>query len=209
MTACEVYFPEASEVAQHGAAFVQMMFAHVHFESEVGALQDAVTKKPAFSELGRNQWHTKERPKEMVKLIKKHRGDIPQTEAIAKLLCEAIDPCEQRNLLTHGVWWHFDPRTSSITVRRGRSSRLRNTSRAPRLYRSRHQGAGGPIREYPVRAIQNSADRLNRHRPRVKYVLRSELRKIRPEHLFRTINVESRAPPAIRRECDARSACRQ
>jgi hypothetical protein len=120
MTACEVYFPEASEVAQHGAAFVQMMFAHVHFESEVGALQDAVTKKPAFSELGRNQWHTKERPKEMVKLIKKHRGDIPQTEAIAKLLCEAIDPCEQRNLLTHGVWWHFDPRTSSITVRRGR-----------------------------------------------------------------------------------------
>jgi hypothetical protein len=112
-------FPEAAGVAQQGTAFVRMMFARVEFEREVGSLQDAIVNQPGFGEQRRNQWKTRERPKLMVELIEKHLGDIPQIEPIAKFLCEAIDPCEQRNLLAHGTWWCFNRRTSSIMVRSG------------------------------------------------------------------------------------------
>jgi hypothetical protein len=115
----DVYFPDASEVTLHGTAFVRMMLAHVAFEREVGALQDTIVNQPGFSEQRSNQWGTKQRPKRMIELIKKHLGDIPQIEPIAKLLCEAVDPCEQRNLLAHGTWWRFNRRTASITVRGG------------------------------------------------------------------------------------------
>src|SRR5580765_2409833 len=95
-----VVFPEAGEIADHAIAFAQMMFAHTALERGIGELQDTITKQPGFCEQRANQWHAQARPALMVVLIEAHRGkDFPHTDAIAKLLKGAIDPCDQRNLL--------------------------------------------------------------------------------------------------------------
>ena len=115
-----VAFPDAGEIADHAVAFAQMMFTHTALEREIADLQDAITNEPAFGEQRANQYGTRERPKEMKKLIEAHRGkDLPQTDAIAKLLTDAIDPCEQRNMLAHGTWWGFHRPTATIIVRSG------------------------------------------------------------------------------------------
>ena len=110
--------PDPGETAPHAMAFVRMMFAHTGFEREVAGSQDAITKKIGFGERRTNQYTTRSRPARIVALIEKHRGkDFPHTNAIAKLLTDAIDPCEQRHLLAHGTWWGFDPLTAKIIVR--------------------------------------------------------------------------------------------
>ena len=96
-----------------------MMFAHTAFERRgVAGLQDAITRQPGFGEQRANQWGTRRRPKLMVELIETDRGkDFPQAGEITKLLTDAVDPCEQRNLLAHGEWWGFDRPTAAIIVR--------------------------------------------------------------------------------------------
>jgi hypothetical protein len=116
-----VFFPDPAEIAPHAIAFARMMFAHTAFERRgVAGLQDAITRQPGFGEQRANQWGTRQRPKLMVELIETERGKgFPQADEIAKLLTDAIDPCEQRNLLAHGEWWGFDRPTAAIIVRSG------------------------------------------------------------------------------------------
>ncbi len=113
-----VAFPDPNEIEPHAIALAGMMFAHAAFEREISALQDVITKTPSFGEQRRNQWSARERPRRMVKLIEGYRGnELPQTKEIEKLLIEAVDPCEQRNLLAHGTWWCFNRRTATVVVR--------------------------------------------------------------------------------------------
>jgi hypothetical protein len=114
-----VPFPGPYAITARAIAFARMMFAHAAFEREVSALQDVVTDKLGFGEQRRNQWGARERPERMVKLIEYCRGDFSETAEIKGLLTDAIDPCEQRNLLAHGTWWCFYPHTSTILVRSG------------------------------------------------------------------------------------------
>jgi hypothetical protein len=114
------FFPEPDEIIAHAIASARMMFAHAAFEAEVRALQDAITDNPSFGELRDNQWKAGERPHRMTKLINVHLGEgVPEAEAIAEALTDAIDPSKQRNHLCHGEWWVFNVRTSAITVRGG------------------------------------------------------------------------------------------
>jgi hypothetical protein len=115
----DFFFPDARQIEQHAVAFAQMMFAHTAFEQEVSALQDAITAKSGFGEQRRNQWNASERSERMVKLIKTHRGELQQTDEIAKLITEAENLCKERNFLAHGTWWCFNRTTSAIVVRGG------------------------------------------------------------------------------------------
>jgi hypothetical protein len=113
-----VLFPDPSEIVQHAIEFARMMFVHTSFEREVSALQDAITRKDGFGEQRGNQWGARDRPVRMVKLIEEYRGNaLAETAKIEKFLTDAIDPCEQRNVLAHGHWWCFNRRTSTIVVR--------------------------------------------------------------------------------------------
>jgi hypothetical protein len=115
-----VIFPDPSEITPHALAFARLMFVHASFERQICALQEVITKEPGFGEQRSNQWGTRERSARMVKLIEERLGkELPQTEQIAKLLTDAIDPCEQRNLLAHGTWWCFNRQASTIVVRSG------------------------------------------------------------------------------------------
>jgi len=114
-----IYDPKAEDIRSFAIEFAQMMFAHARFESEVRALQAAVTCVRGFGENRRNQWGSIERPKLMTKLITKHRGAIPEAKPIEEILEEAIEPCKSRNLLAHGEWWRFDKLTSEVEVRGG------------------------------------------------------------------------------------------
>ena len=110
--------PDPGEIADHAIAFARMMFAHTALERGIGELQDTITKQPGFGEQRANQWHARARPALMVVLIEAHRGkDFPHTDAIAKLLKDAIDPCDQHDLLAHGTWWSFHRPTATIIVR--------------------------------------------------------------------------------------------
>lgn len=113
----EVAFPETHEIEAHALAFAEMMFEHAEFEREVRELQDAVTGQHGFGERRSSKWSARKRPKLMVRLMKQHRGSLPQRGPIKKLLTDAIEPTDQRNLLAHGTWWCFNRRTSTICVR--------------------------------------------------------------------------------------------
>jgi hypothetical protein len=113
-------FPRAEDIPQPlSIAFMRMMMAHAKFEAEVRALQGRVAGDLYYGEQPKNQWSTKDRPKRMVKLIKEHLGQIPETEQIRELLQDAFIPTNQRNQLAHGTWWSFDRRTATIEVRGG------------------------------------------------------------------------------------------
>ena len=116
-----VAFPDPNEIAPHALAFARMMFAHAAFEREISGLQDEITNKFGYGEQRCNQWGTRARPSRMVKLIEEFRGEqLPSIAAqVEALLTEAIDPCEQRNLLAHGNWWCFHPASKTILVRGG------------------------------------------------------------------------------------------
>ena len=117
----DIYFPEAEDIGPHAIAFAQLMFAHSEFEREVRSLQGAITNDLNFGERRGNHWEARQRPERMAKLIKRHLGDdLQEVEPIAKLLSDAIGPCDQRNFLAHGEWWRFNTRTLTITVRSGR-----------------------------------------------------------------------------------------
>ena len=112
-----VAFPEPEEITPHALAFARMMFAHATLEREIAALQDVIAKEPGFGEQRPNQWGARARPARMVALIMERRGCLPQTGEIEKLLKDAIDPCEQRNLPAHGTWWGFNRQTATVYVR--------------------------------------------------------------------------------------------
>lgn len=112
-----VAFPEPREIEAHAMAFARLMFEHGAFEREVRELQDAVAREHGFGEQRRNQWSARERPDRMVELIEQRHEQLPETASIKKLLEDAIEPSDQRNLLAHGTWWCFNRRTSAICVR--------------------------------------------------------------------------------------------
>jgi len=137
--------PEPEEVTPHAMAFARMMFAHAAVEREIGTLQDVITGERGFGERWRNKWKTRERPAKMVALIAKYRGSLAQTSEIEKLLTDAIDPCDQRNLLAHGSWWGFNRQTATVYVRGG----------------TRWEGAEFPDhRDYTAAYIESIADNL-------------------------------------------------
>jgi hypothetical protein len=110
-------FPEPDEITDHAVAFAGMMFAHAGLEREMNALQHAISKTPQIGQQRANQWAPRLRPFRMVKWIETYRGsDFPHTKEIETLLKEAIDPCEQRDYLVHGLWWCFNSLASSVVV---------------------------------------------------------------------------------------------
>ena len=116
----DIFFPDAEDIRSHAIAFAQLMFAHSKFEREVRSLQGAITNDLNFGEQRSNQWTARQRPERMAKLIKGHLGDdLQEAGPIAKLLSDAIGPCDRRNFLAHGEWWCFNTRTLTITVRSG------------------------------------------------------------------------------------------
>jgi hypothetical protein len=114
-----IHFPEPEIMRAHALAFVRMMFAHARFEREVRSLQSAITDDRDFGEQRNARWSAGDRPKSMTSLINEHLGAIPEAKPIAKLLGEAIHPCNQRNHLAHGEWTKFNRETSTISVRGG------------------------------------------------------------------------------------------
>jgi hypothetical protein len=121
-------FPKAEAIPQSLAiAFLRMMLAHAAFEREVRSLQSSVARDPNdpndpntnFGEQACNQWDPRKRAKRMTKLIEDKLGQIPETEAIAKLLDDAVAPTDARNHLTHGTWWSISSPTATIKVRGG------------------------------------------------------------------------------------------
>jgi hypothetical protein len=55
----------------------------------------------------------------VAKLIKDHPATVQdqETSEIGRILTDAIDLCDQRNLLAHGRWWRFDANTATIKIR--------------------------------------------------------------------------------------------
>ena len=120
-------FPQPEDIPQLTAAFMRMMMAHAAFEWEVRTLQNSVTKDPNFGEQRKNQWPADKRPRLMAKLIDEKLGQIPESKAIRKLLKDACIPCYKRNDLVHGMWWRFELRTATITVRHGSQRKNKDT----------------------------------------------------------------------------------
>jgi hypothetical protein len=141
-----VAFPAQHEIEEHALAFARMMFEHAAFEREVRELQDAIMREHGFGERRGNQWSARERPDRMVELIEQRHGQLPETESIKKLLDDAIDPSDQRNLLAHGTWWCFNRRTAAICVRG--TTRWQNASEPPEH------------RDYTIADIKALADRF-------------------------------------------------
>ena len=113
-------FPQPEDIPQSLAiAFMRMMMEHAALEAEVRALQSSVANDPNYGEQARNQWTTRQRAERMSGLIAEKLGQIAETEAIVKLLDDAIAPSDARNILAHGTWWGFDAQTATISVRGG------------------------------------------------------------------------------------------
>src|SRR5262245_32395101 len=130
-----IYFPEAEIMPSLAMAFMRMMFAHAEFEEQVRDLHAAIMKTPGrrphfFARLrgllnfgrkpdGGGLGTSRHRARRMAKLIKERPGLVEDQEAsqIIQILNAAIGPCDRRNLLAHGRWWRFDPKTSTITIR--------------------------------------------------------------------------------------------
>ena len=120
-----IYFPQPEAVPRFTMEFMRMMFAHAEFEEQVRRMQTAIMMTPPDQphncgrETGGGLGNARQRPKRMAKLIKERPGLVEGREAseIGRILTAAIGPCDQRNLLAHGRWWRFDPKTSTITIR--------------------------------------------------------------------------------------------
>jgi hypothetical protein len=126
-----IYFPEAEIMPSLAMAFMRMMFAHAEFEEHVRDLHAAImvtpAKRPCFfawllnfgQKTDGGLGNSRDRPKRMAKLIKDRPGLVEDQEAtqIVQLLKDAIGPSDRRNLLAHGRWWRFDPKTSTIKIR--------------------------------------------------------------------------------------------
>jgi hypothetical protein len=128
-----IYFPKAEIPQPFAMAFMRMMFAHAEFEEQVRRLQATIIVTPAkqhvFAHLRRllnfgrktdgDLGKARDRPKRMAKLIKARPDLVKDQEAkqIDQILRAAIGPCDRRNLLAHGRWWRFNPKTSTIRIR--------------------------------------------------------------------------------------------
>ena len=117
-----IYFPNVEQVPDFAMAFTRMMFAHADFEEQVREMRTAILKtrsrhggRGKKSGLGT----ARDRPGRMEKLISDRPGLVEKQEAlrIRQTLVDAIDPCDQRNLLAHGRWWRFVVATSTIKIR--------------------------------------------------------------------------------------------
>src|SRR5215470_3269326 len=99
-----IYFPEVEDVPQFAMAFTRLMFAHAEFEEQARDLRTCLLGRKTRDDLGT----ARDRPKRMAKLIKRCLKDHPdlveEQEAIRikRILTDAIDPCDRRNLLAHG-----------------------------------------------------------------------------------------------------------
>jgi hypothetical protein len=118
-----LFFPDADQVMPHAMAFARLVIAHARFEAEIRTLQGKIARDDSFGEQSSNQWHARERPSRIVKLINNKFGDIEEAQLIADILTKAIKPTDDRNLLAHGDWWRFNPENSVLTVRRGKSQK--------------------------------------------------------------------------------------
>ena len=103
-------------------------------------------REHGFGERRGNQWSACERPNNIVELVEQRLGQLPETESIKKLLDDAIEPTDQRNLLVHGTWWCFNRRASAISVRG--TTRWESASEPPEH------------RDYTVADINALADRF-------------------------------------------------
>jgi hypothetical protein len=107
------YFPQAdNEAVQHFAIpFLKLMFAHANFERVFGDLQYVVAKK-------NKNWKAIERAEKIVELmIDRNNGTEAEIATAKRILTDALPLCNTRNLLAHGNWWRFDPKTHEIDVR--------------------------------------------------------------------------------------------
>jgi hypothetical protein len=104
----QTFFPAGAVPLSLAIAFLPIMMAHAAFEREVRSLQSSVARDPNdpstnFGEQARNRWDPRKRAELMIKLIEEKLGQIPETEAIAKLLDDAVAPNDARNDLAHGT----------------------------------------------------------------------------------------------------------
>ena len=120
LAASEIYFPEPEEIEPFALAFAGLMIAHAKFEAEVRSLQGVIAGDENFGEQPCNQWPAYERRKRMAKLIKSKLGNIDEAKLIGKLLNEAKQPSDDRNMLAHGHWWCVNHDTMTLKVRRGK-----------------------------------------------------------------------------------------
>jgi hypothetical protein len=111
-----IYFPQPEAVPEFAMAFMNMMFAHAEFEEQVSRMQATIAINPDFAE---RRWDARKRPKRMAKLIKAHPATVQDREAIEieRILTDAIELCDQRNLFAHGRWWRFDTKTETVRIR--------------------------------------------------------------------------------------------
>jgi hypothetical protein len=115
------YFPDpdGNELRPLGQAFVRMMFAHAELEREILSLASAIKGNSDFQKLP----PPRDRPDWIKKLIDEHAPGILETDAICRLLSQAEQLCDDRDLLAHGHWWRFDPAgAGTITIRGDPSS---------------------------------------------------------------------------------------
>ena len=112
--------PDSPELGPFTRAFMRMMFAHVEFERRVVELADVITLKLGFGEKKAAAWRATERPKKFTALCaenhNKHPAGLPEADAIAGRLDEAVFLCNERNWLAHGVWWRIDMGAGIIDV---------------------------------------------------------------------------------------------
>jgi hypothetical protein len=130
-----IHFPKAKTIPSFATAFMDIMFAHAEFEEGLRELQATIIKTPAkqphvFARISRfllnfgrktddGLGNARKRPKRMLRLIRDRPSLVEDEEAkpVVQILKEAIDPCDQRNLLAHGRWWRFYPKTLTIRIR--------------------------------------------------------------------------------------------
>jgi hypothetical protein len=118
----ETLFPDPDNpaLAPFTQEFIRVLFAHVKFERRAARLADVITRREGFGEKRPAAWSARARPKEFKNLCaryqRKHPDGLPEARAIVQCFKEAIRPCDQRNWLTHGVWWRIDPDAGLIHV---------------------------------------------------------------------------------------------
>jgi hypothetical protein len=115
-----IFEPDNPALAPFTQEFIRVVFAHVKFERRAARLADVITRKEGFGEKTVAAWSARGRPKEFKKLCaryqRKHPEGLPEARAIVQRFKQAIPLCDQRNWLTHGVWWKIDPDAGLICV---------------------------------------------------------------------------------------------
>jgi hypothetical protein len=115
-----IFEPDDPALAPFTQEFIRVVFAHVKFERRAARLADVITRKEGFGEKTAAAWSARERPKEFKNLCaryqRKHPEGLPEARAIVQRFKQAIRLCDQRNWLTHGVWWKIDPDAGLIHV---------------------------------------------------------------------------------------------